>query len=96
MALIYCFLFSDNNGTQILLKIAKGGWFSVLRNIYQNDVKELLKQNESLVKKREFYFAIKVYEIAQSHPNIMQLTIPLRDIKSNITLFEEVCNELKL
>ena len=78
------------------MKIAKGGWFSVLRNIYQNDVKELLKQNESLVKKREFYFAIKVYDIAQSHYKIIQLTIPLRDIKSNITLFEEVCNEMRL
>ena len=82
------FLFSDNNGTQILVKIAKGGWFSVLRNIYQNDVKELLKQNESIVEKREFYFALKLYEIAQRHSKILQLTIQLRDIKSNISILK--------
>ena len=80
------FLFSDNNGTQILLKITKGGWFSVLRNIYQNDVKELLKQNGSLVIKREFYFALKLLKdiLVNAINNSIKRQL-------NISLFEEVC-----
>ena len=60
-------LFSDTNGTQILIKIAKGGWLSVLKNIYNND-KELLRVNSNLTNKSEFYFSLNLYEIAQQHP----------------------------
>ena len=89
------FVLSDHNGTQIFLKIAKGGWLSVLKNIYKDD-KLLLSENTSLTNKSEFYFALKLHEIAQRHSKILQLTIPLRDIKSNISIFEELCVELQL
>ena len=83
----------DDNGTQILLKVAKGGWLSILKNIYNND-KELLSQNKSITNKSEFYFAIKLYNIALKHDKILNLTIPLRCIKANMLMFEELCYEL--
>ena len=93
MLLLNKYFLLDTNGTHILLKVSKGGWFSVLKNIYNND-KELLKQHD--VAKSEFYFAINLYTLAHKHPKILELTIPLRKIKSNMGLFKEICYELQL
>ena len=63
---------------QILIKISKGDWLKILKNIYQDNVKELLLQNSNLTNKSESYFTINLYEIAMQHPTISQLTIPLK------------------
>ena len=68
----------------------------MLKNIYQDNVKELLLQNSNLTNKSEFHFAINLYNISTQHPTILQLTIPLRKIKANFAIFKEVCAELNL
>ena len=65
-----------------------------MKNIY-NDVDKLLKHNKD-ISKSEIYFALNLWYIANEYNNVMFLKIPLRIIKSNISIFKEVCAELKL
>ena len=78
---MYIFIL-DTDGTQLLIK---GGWLKILKNIYQDNVRELLLQNSNLTNKSEFHFAIYTTS-----------NIPLRKIKANFAIFKEVCAELNL
>ena len=67
---------------------------SITTNVYGDNVKELLSQNSNLTNKSEFYFSLHLYEISTQYPQILQLTVPLRNIKSNFKIFKEVCSEV--